>query len=324
MTDTDQDDALSKLSSAAQADIDDLLTRQDFSTKGPIAIALVVVERARGQPFPLDASNFRAAKGAQVAGASGKAADAILQRHGVANSLGSEGGRTSRGSVERMVALVDYMNRRHDAGDLDLDALQGFWVARAKEYFATTPIPMKMDPALSIRAVLRGLIAQAEVRQRTMPGVMIVGAVMQHMVGAALELRREGAGYEVKHHGSNQNDAKGRGGDFDLGDTIIHVTNAPSAALMAKCRANIEAGRRPVIISNTKQLIAAEVLAETEDLAGRIEFVDFEQFVAAKLYDRGQFESRQVRQAVAGLVARYNDIVATVEPTPGLLVEVVS
>lgn len=321
MTDTNTEDAIPVLSAAAQAEIDDLLSRQDFSTKGPIAIALVVVERARSQTLPLNPANFRAAKGAQVAGASGKAADAILRRYGVTNSLGSEGGRTSRGSVDRMLALVEYMNSRHAAGDLDFDALQGFWVARAKEYFATTPIQMKMDPALSIRAVLRGLIAQAEARQRVMPGMMIVGAVMQHMVGAALELRGEASDYEVKHHGSNQNDAKGRGGDFDVGDTIIHVTNAPSSALITKCRANIEAGRRPVIVTNTKQLIAAEVLADAENLLERIEFVDFEQFVAAKLYDRGNFTAGQIRDAVAALVERYNDIVAAVEPTPGLLVE---
>lgn len=313
-----------KLSAAAQADLEDVLTRQDFSTKGPIAIALVVVERARSQALPLDVAKFLAARGAQVAGASGKAADAILRRHGVTSSLGSEGGRTSRGSVDRMNALVEFMNRRHAAGDLDLDALQRLWVARAEAYFATTPIPMRMDPALSIRAVLRGLIAQAEVRQKTMPGVMIVGTVMQHIVGAALELRGEGAAYDVAHHGSNQNDVKGRGGDFDVGDTIIHVTNAPSAMLMAKCRANIEAGRRPMVISNTKQLIGAEVLAETEDLAGRIEFIDFEQFVAAKLYDRGNFLPNQVRAAVGALVDRYNEIVDAVEPTAGLRVEVIT
>src|SRR5689334_23019701 len=98
MADTDATNAMPVLSDAAQADLDEVLKRQDFSTKGPIAIALVVIERARTQVFPLDAKNFRAAKGAQVAGASGKAADAILRRYGVNNSLGSEGGRTSRGS----------------------------------------------------------------------------------------------------------------------------------------------------------------------------------------------------------------------------------
>lgn len=121
----------SALSAEAQADLEALVDGGRFATTGPLAIALVVVDRARGRDLPLDPVDFRAANSAQVAGAGGAAANRILRRHGVNNSLGSEGGRTSRGSIDRMEELVALLNRRHAAGDLDLDAVEAFWVQKA-------------------------------------------------------------------------------------------------------------------------------------------------------------------------------------------------
>ncbi|AQR63433.1 hypothetical protein BZG35_08260 [Brevundimonas sp. LM2] len=300
------------------ADLEALVDGGRFATTGPLAIALVVVDRARGRDMPLDAFDFRAANSAQVAGAGGVAANRILRRHGVTNSLGSEGGRTSRGSIDRMEELVALLNRRHAAGDLDLDAVEAFWVQKARDYFNTTPIAFRADPALSLRMALRELLAQAELRQKSMGGVMIVGAVMQHIVGAVLELSLGQGG--VTHHGSNQNDAKGRGGDFELEDAVLHVTNAPTAQLIGKCRANLDAGGRPVIITNPKPLIAAEVLADAEGLGGRIEFVDFEQFVCVQLYSLGGFKALDVRSQLTRLIEIYNAIIDQVEPSPSLRV----
>ena len=96
----------SALSAEAQADLEALVDGGRFATTGPLAIALVVVDRARGRDLPLDPVDFRAANSAQGAGAGGAAANRILRRHGVNNSLGSEGGRTSRGSIDRMEELV--------------------------------------------------------------------------------------------------------------------------------------------------------------------------------------------------------------------------
>lgn len=306
------------LSAEALADLDALVAGGRFATTGPLAIALVVVDRARGRDMPLDAFDFRAANSAQVAGAGGVAANRILRRHGVNNSLGSEGGRTSRGSIDRMEELVALLNRRHAAGDLDLDAVEAFWVQKARDYFNTTPIAFRADPALSLRMALRELLAQAELRQKSMGGVMIVGAVMQHIVGAVLELSLGQGG--VTHHGSNQNDAKGRGGDFELEDAVLHVTNAPTAQLIGKCRANLDAGTRPVIVTNPKPLIAAEVLADAEGLGSRIEFVDFEQFVCVQLYSLGGFKALDVRGQLTRLIETYNAIIDQVEPSPSLRV----
>ena len=169
---------------------------------------------------------------------------------------------------------------------------------------------------MSLRMAVRELLAQAELRQKSMGGVMIVGAVMQHIVGAVLELSL-GQGV-VTHHGSNQNDAKGRGGDFELGDAVLHVTNAPTAQLIGKCRANLDAGGRPVIVTNPKPLIAAEVLAESEGLGGRIEFVDFEQFACVQLYSLGGYRASDVRQQLSRLIETYNSIIDQVEPSPSL------
>jgi hypothetical protein len=39
----------------------------------------------------------------------------------------------------------------------------------------------------SLRAVVRDVIAQAEERQKTSPGVYYAGAVLQHLVGTKLD-----------------------------------------------------------------------------------------------------------------------------------------
>lgn len=95
-----------------------------------------------------------------------------------------------------------------------------------------------------MQAILARLIAQVEARQRTVGGgATIVGTVLQHLVGAKLDLA---LGREVEppgaHKGASVNDAGGRGGDFDIGDTCVHVATAPGEALIAKCLANTPRG----------------------------------------------------------------------------------
>ena len=69
---------------------------------------------------------------------------------------------------------------------------------------------------------------------------------MQHLVGAKLDCVL-GAD-TIEHHGFSTSDsASNRSGDFHVGDVAIHVTTAPTEALIAKCKANIGDGIRPII-----------------------------------------------------------------------------
>jgi hypothetical protein len=310
------------LSNSARQKLDALVVSSGFKTKGPLGIALVVIERASKASFPLQRNDFVTDGGGQVKGASGATVKRILAKHGITRILASEVGRTSRGNITRMEALLDYMNERHAAGDLDFVALEEYWVDRVQEYFASTPIPFRLDPAMGLRSTIRALMVQAEARQREAGGTMIVGTVMQHLVGAKLEAALLTQQVRVSHHGANQNDASGRGGDFDLGDAVIHVTTSPSENLLRKCKDNLGQGWRPIIVTTTKGVVAGEVLGESAGITGRFDILDFEQFMATNLHELGGFDAANTKGVVVDIIGRYNHIVSTVETDPSLVIEI--
>ncbi len=79
---------------------------------------------------------------------------------------------------------------------------------------------------------------------------------MQHLVGAKLSLLL--GDEKVQRFGfSVADEVSGRGGDFVIGDIAMHVTTMPGEALMRKCKANLEAGIRPVIVTMFKHVPGA-------------------------------------------------------------------
>jgi hypothetical protein len=143
-----------------------------------------------------------------------------------------------------------------------------------------------------------------------------MGSVMQHMIGAKLELALDEA---VEHHSSNQADQQyGRPGDFLVGDCAVHVTTAPSEGLIRKCADNVEAGLRPIIVTLWDKVTTAQTLAENQSLDAYIEVLDFEGFMTANILERSRFSDRARSLRVADLVERYNAIVERVDPVRGI------
>lgn len=226
-------------------------------SKGSLSLVLILTRNAKSRTFPLDKSEFVTAKGGQVAGLGGPAVKRILNDHGVERILSNEGGRTSRGNMERMNAYVDVLNELSSRGALDLEDAEQYWVERALAYFDALPFTFKLDPSRSLRACVRDLLAQAVERQREVKGTMYAGAVMQHLVGAKLDLITKGS---VTHHGFSVADApSNRSGDFLLGDVAIHVTTAPGEALIRKCQGNLTSGLRPLIVTTEDGVTAVAV-----------------------------------------------------------------
>jgi hypothetical protein len=104
---------------------------KNFSGKGPVAVGLFITDAARNKRFPLEISQFLTPAGGQIKGLGGIAVKRILQRHGIGEELTAEGGRTSRGSLQRASDYIEWLNRTHLAGSLDFDQLEEFWVSRA-------------------------------------------------------------------------------------------------------------------------------------------------------------------------------------------------
>src|ERR1051325_1618659 len=142
-----------------------------FRGKGPLSVALVVTQHARKMGLPLDPEELVTEGGGQVLGLGRGAVQAILKRHGVSRVLASEGGRTSRGSLNNMREYVAFLNELTEKGSVDLDVIEAFWIERVHEFFAGKPFRIKLDASRSLRAVVRDVIAQAVERQKTAPGV---------------------------------------------------------------------------------------------------------------------------------------------------------
>src|SRR5215472_5142703 len=158
-----------------------------FNRKGPLSVALVVTQHARTMGLPLDPEKLLTEGGGQVLGLGRSAVQSILDRYGIERVLAAEGGRTSRGSIGNMREYVALLNGVHAEGTVDLNAIEGFWVARVREFFAAKPFRIRLDPSRSLRLVVRDVLEQAEERQKAAFGVWYVGAVMQHLVGAKLD-----------------------------------------------------------------------------------------------------------------------------------------
>lgn len=297
-------------------------SRRDFRSRSAVALALAITERARKQGLPLPVSGLLTA-GGQVAGLSGPSVQAILRRHGILEVLAAEGGRTSLGSARRAQAYAVLLNSL--GPETGLAAVESFWVNRARSILATParPAPLRLRPGRSpaIGAVIAGLLRQAAGRGRKGEGVRYAGAVLQHLVGAKLECAL-GSG-QVEHHGFAVADAPGgRSGDFLIGDVAIHVTTAPGEGLIGRCRENLDAGLRPVIVTLPAGVAVVAALAANAGLDQRIDIFDAEQFVALNIYEIGRFAPSGRRATLGDLVDRYNEIIEAHETDPSLRIEV--
>jgi hypothetical protein len=294
-----------------------------FRGKGPLSVALVITDHARAKGLPLDPEKLVTTKKGQVLGLGKSAVQTILKRHGISKILASEGGRTSRGSIDKMQAYVAFLNNLASEQSPDMLAVEAFWIERVHAHFASKPFVLRLDPTLSIRAVIRSLMEQVEIRQRESRGAMIVGTVMQHLVGAKLQTALAGRA-KIVHHSANMNDFKSRGGDFDIGDVSIHVTSAPGEGLIEKCRMNLDAGRKPIIVTVRQRTETAESLAEDAGLGLRLDVIEFEQFIATNVHEIGVFDTTGRLEAVDDIVRSYNDIVELHETDPSLKIELLT
>lgn len=289
--------------------------------KGALSLALVLTRRASMSEMPLDPQDFLTRQGGQVSGMGKSAVQSILREHGIDRVLAEEAGRTSRGSIARMHAYLEFLNRLHSEGPLDFGAVERWWIERVKEYFASKPFKLRLDPSKSLRHAVHELLDSAFDRQREMPGMMLAGAMMQHLVGARLELMS--LGVPIEHWGFSVADSPGgRKGDFLVHDVSIHVTTAPTEALLRKCLENLDQGLRPLIITTGSGMGGAHALARNAGLADRIDILEIEQFMATGVYERSGFRQADRSASVTALIERYNRIVEMSESDPSLKIAI--
>ena len=301
--------------------LSEFISAHGFRGKGPLCVALIVTRHALDRGLPLDPEELVTQGGGQVLGLGKAAVQSVLKRHGIERVLAAEGGRTSRGSLNKMREYVAFLNDLHSKGLADLNAIETHWIECVHAFFAGKPFRIKLDASRSLRHVVRDVLEQAFDRQKDAPGMYYAGAVLQHLVGAKLDCALGKGKFE--HNSFSTADAPGsRAGDFLIGDVTIHVTTSPGEAVIERCRENLNDGYKPILVTVRGRIAAAEGLADDKGVADRIDLFEIEQFVALNLYELGEFAAAGCRVAIDELVARYNEIVEVVETDPSLKIEI--
>ncbi len=199
--------------------------------------------------------------------------------------------------------------------------IEEWWIGEVNKFFASQPFKLRIDPAKSLRAVIGDLINQALDRQNKAGGTMILGSVMQHLVGAKLDLLLKPG--VIQHFGSSVADAPtGRTGDFCIDDVIVHVTAGPSEALMNKCRDNINSNFKPIIVTISTKVGVAEGLADQTGIKDRVDVFELEQFMATNVYEFSLFSSKKRIVTIKDIVFAYNNIIDHCESDPGLRIDI--
>lgn len=290
-------------------------------SKGPLCVVLVLTRTAIDEGLPLDSENLKTDKKGQVKGLGKSSVQKILKDHGINSVLASEGGRTSRGSMSIMENYVSLLNNFSEENPSLLKDIESWWVEKVRDFFRSKPFKLSIDKSKTLSNAILLLISQAEKRQKENPGMMYTGALMQHLVGAKLQLVLPGL--NLTHQGFSVSDAStDRDGDFILHDTVIHVTGTPTESLIDKCKINIEKGYRPIIITRDKGVASAQNLSENKMLNDRIEIFEINQFISLNLYEHFSFNVKTSETTLENFVKVYNQIIESCETDPSLRIEI--
>lgn len=297
----------------------ELLVRQHkkFLNKGGLCVALVVTKTANDKGLPIAPESLRTTEGGQVAGLGKAAVQNILAEHGITKVLAEEGGRTSRGSLGLMEAYVKALNDLEKMKQADLATAMKWWIGKVLLHFASEGPKFNFDPGKSVAANLTAVLNQASEIQKNSGGANFVGAMLQHLVGAKLDIVL-GAG-KIGHHGYSVADSpKDRNGDFDFKDVSIHVTTHPSEALIRKTAVNLGNGIKPIIVTLAEGVEGASYLLKNTEWRDRVDIIDATQFLTANVYEHSLFAAADCRVTLDKIFKRYNEIVEDCETDPVL------
>ena len=123
-------------------------------------------------------------------------------------------------------------------------------------------LTLRPTPSKSVHNIISDLLAQTIKRQQKNRGATHASVVLQHLVWAELALLSP-RDIEIHHRLPAADADSDCSGDLLIGDTVIHCTAAPTEALLKKCKANLQSGKRPIILTLAKMIGVAEKMAET-------------------------------------------------------------
>src|SRR6266853_2311265 len=233
-------------------------------------------------------------------------------------SVEEEATMNALGGVDEVIASADRILRRHGIERSLFSHRDRQRIQRGRR--AAKRVTFHFDTGKSLRANIDDLLQQAQQVQANSGGTNYVGAMLQHLVGAKLDLVL-GAG-KLKHHGFSVADhSTDNKGDFHVEAVAIHVTTNPSEALVRKCGDNLRTGLKPLIVTIGDGVDGAEFLLKNAELVQRVDVLDAGQFLTANVYERSFFKAAECKVTLGKLLARYNEIVAPCETDPTLQIK---
>ena len=300
--------------------------RGDINTN-VMAVGMVMLDHM-GAVFPLTQEAYISAQGSQVKELGGAKIREILARYGETRPFRSEGGRTSRGSLvlaREFAALLNesqaatpYLTASHAERAFARQLMQRWVVELLQEqYFNRQRIEAELDHRRPMKFAVRMLLQAARDR-----GGTTAGAVAQHLVGAKLSLRFPDQ--EISNESYTTADQQTeRPGDFLVGDTAIHVTMSPGENVISnRCRANIRAGFRPLVLVPEDRVAAADQLVDNANLEGQVAVNSIENFVGQNIEEIAGFSDEGIKTGLRDLLERYNERVQAVESDPSLKIAI--
>lgn len=284
-----------------------------------ITCGLIIATKIR-DGLPITNDRVETDKGGQVRGLSGEHVSRLLVKHGIDKPFTSEGGRTSRGSLGKAKSYVEVVNDFEIPDDFPLEdlalSLEKFFVGKIlQDYFAKKLIEVSLDPLNSVASTVAKILDEASSRADKPTGV-----VLQHLVGAKLELRFPDE-YIGRDKATTADQQTQRNGDFQVGTTAFHVTVSPMEKLIERCKDNLSNGLRPVILTPANRVVAAIQLSQIHGAENRIGVLEAESFIGTNIEEIAIFDSDKIKEGLARLIRRYNERIRDVETDPSLAIQ---
>lgn len=287
-------------------------------SRGNIAGGLVLLEHLRAN-FNLDIAAHKASGSDQLRNATIAHVQKILARHGEKRTLLKEGGRTNRGLMKNLGALLHALSEggmqemssanREEA----IDAMQRFLVQKAQEALNAPRLVFEYRGDMTSSDIIGAILTAAAEKKKA-------GDVAEYLVGAKLALRFPD--YDIRNSAASAaDDQTAEKGDFQINDTVFHVTVAPGAGHYDKCERNLADGLRVFLLVPDDK---AEIIRGVADgkINGRVSVQGIESFVSQNIEELAEFAGSRVLSGIAALLEKYNARVSKVESDASLLIQI--
>jgi hypothetical protein len=287
-------------------------------TRGNVAGGLVLLEHLRANPV-FDIRDHQTKRGTQLKRATPTNLRNILARFDETRVLSKEAGRTNRGLMRNFEPLLDVLSTtpldRLDIEDRDsaINAMQSFLVDRARDILNADWISFDYSPGASSREIVDRILRAARDRHKA-------GDVAEYLVGAKLAVRFPN--YEIRNSAASAaDDQTDEQGDFQINNSVFHVTIAPNLGHYVKCRQNLAGGYRAFLLVPDDRLSGARQNAEQE-IGENISVESIQSFVSQNIEELSEFSGDKVALWIRSLLEKYNERVSQVETDLSLLIRI--